>query len=861
MARELVVADAKKRVSAAAWARYEQVGLAPELELDELVLNWTDRRIADLEAKGALVSLNIDRTIEGGSTVTMTLADPEQRILSQRAGRTTTPRITGAAARAAYRAHPTEVDEAWEPIVAPNVIGRAMEVELDGVTFRLVKVRYSSATQQIDLTFEDRIIYWLKRKRGERRASRASCTRAEFVLALLREIKARNYRFVCPELHVPQPIDGSKGGGSTTSGAVLHVGDSLAVGTIPYESAELGKGKVTGDGKVGRTSSETLTVLNNRLGSKYAVVVFDAGTNDDPTKPAALRANLDAAKAKVGARTLIVATLNRGNADVTAMNATIKDFATQSGVELVDWGVKGDPYLSGDGTHPTTDGYKYRGKLFADAARASSSSALRSSSVVRRTRLAPTALAASSASSVSSADAEQGGGFPASVSFTVKGAKATPDQVRNLDGVLTECAAQGCSNDVMIATVCCVIQESVAQRVRHGDAAGPDSRGLFQQRAPWGPESVRLDPRGSTRMFLTGGRGGQKGYKQVHGSLKTVPGGIENAVKRVQISVGGYAQHETEARKIVGAWGGAGTAEGAASSGGTYTKSYQFARNKDESSWDAMKRLGDEVGWRVFVVGNSVYYMSEVDLYGRRARYEVTPDDPAILDLSYDVDWGKASSELSLEVVLDRWGAPPGTVVLVDGFGVPDGRWLIVNVSRDYFSPTATVTLRQPGKEKLEPASETTTRASNAASSGGSSGTSVDDGSKSGKFYAEAKRISDAGGPYVYGGGHGPSLSSLNSGQGLDCSSSTSLALKRAGLYDENVAHVSGWFATSYGQPGKGEKFTVWANAGHVWTQFHGLGNAWRFDTSPYGSGGRGPRLRTTPRPTDGFTPRHWPGC
>src|SRR5262245_13239274 len=110
MARELVVADPAKRVSAAVWARYEQVGLEPELELDELVLNWTDRRVRDLDARGALVALSLERTIEGGSTVTMKLRDPNARLF---AGKRTVERTRGltSAQIAVQRKHPVEVDE------------------------------------------------------------------------------------------------------------------------------------------------------------------------------------------------------------------------------------------------------------------------------------------------------------------------------------------------------------------------------------------------------------------------------------------------------------------------------------------------------------------------------------------------------------------------------------------------------------------------------------------------------------------------------------------------------------------------------------------------------------------------------
>lgn len=43
--------------------------------------------------------------------------------------------------------------------------------------------------------------------------------------------------------------------------------------------------------------------------------------------------------------------------------------------------------------------------------------------------------------------------------------------------------------------------ESSLINVDYGDTAGPDSRGLFQQRDPWGPVSVRMDPAGAAGLF------------------------------------------------------------------------------------------------------------------------------------------------------------------------------------------------------------------------------------------------------------------------------------------------------------------------------------------------------------------------
>src|SRR5690606_10999458 len=44
--------------------------------------------------------------------------------------------------------------------------------------------------------------------------------------------------------------------------------------------------------------------------------------------------------------------------------------------------------------------------------------------------------------------------------------------------------------------------ESSLLNIDHGDAAGPDSRGLFKQRDSWGPVSVRMDPAGAAGLFF-----------------------------------------------------------------------------------------------------------------------------------------------------------------------------------------------------------------------------------------------------------------------------------------------------------------------------------------------------------------------
>lgn len=115
---------------------------------------------------------------------------------------------------------------------------------------------------------------------------------------------------------------------------------------------------------------------------------------------------------------------------------------------------------------------------------------------------------------------------------------------------------------------------------------------------------------------------------------------------------------------------------------------------------------------------------------------------------------------------------------------------------------------------------------------------------------------------YVYSAGHSSRLSSLDANDAYDCSSSTSKVLYDAGMFPDDYAWTSGKFATSYGKPGRGEYFTVYAHNGHAWIRLY-KSRWWRFDTSPHGdrkSPKSGPRLRYLPRLTFGFTARHWPG-
>lgn len=640
-------------------------GMSDELNLDELILDWVNPNVSDVDVRGAITGVTIERTIEGASTLEMTLHDPENYLF--KGSRIWDPKATiGTKKRAGT---PIEYDFYGSPVTPPTVRLRAMQVKLDGIVFRLVRV--SRTGPAVTLTFEDRVIYWLRRKKGTLRLSRESVTRAQFILRLLREIKAERVPFVCPDLNVRQPIDRAD--------------------------------KMTDAKKKVTTSKE-------------------------------------------------------------------------------DRGVSG--------------------------------------------------------------------------SLTVKGVRATEEQRRIGQRVLAVADSLKASRKASIALMEACIVESEVKNLTHGHST---SVGVLQLLNIHGSVQKRMDVEWCVRLFLTKGFTGRGGAIKLAKSSMSA-GQIAQAVQGSDYPTR-YDEVRVEAEKWVDAYAGSGAlvAESDASGGGTGYKSYMFARESNEDSWTCMQRLAEEVGWSCFMIGRSLYYMSEEDLFRRKTQYLIEPEDPAVLNLSYDLDMGKAVSSATLSVVAGRWKCPPGEPVLVEGFGPPDGRWLVVGWRRDYFSPVAEITLAQPGPEALEPPpqAEVETGDGDVSGDADSGATGLDESSRVMKAYRRAEAIDRKKQSYVWGGGHG----SFNDPRGYDCSGFVSSILNAGGMMT-GAPQATGTLQ-HWGQPGKGKYLTIWvkengnAHQSHTFAVFTLKGSP-RYAEAGGSQGGATGWHR--PRSHAGFVARHWPG-
>jgi murein DD-endopeptidase MepM/ murein hydrolase activator NlpD len=103
-----------------------------------------------------------------------------------------------------------------------------------------------------------------------------------------------------------------------------------------------------------------------------------------------------------------------------------------------------------------------------------------------------------------------------------------------------------------VIAISVALQESGLHNLDHGDSAGPDSRGLFQQRATWGPLELRMNPAAATKLFVAA-------LVKIPG-WSTGPLGViaETVQHSADLSGSWYAVHESEATALVASYKSAG---------------------------------------------------------------------------------------------------------------------------------------------------------------------------------------------------------------------------------------------------------------------------------------------------------------
>jgi lysophospholipase L1-like esterase len=167
----------------------------------------------------------------------------------------------------------------------------------------------------------------------------------------------------------PPKLDGS--------GGVLVVGDSLEVLTSPYLQRYLPHAKLTINAVGGYSSLQIYELFKESYDPSQSVIVFDAGTNDNPAYPQILASRLEAVASTVGSRCMVVPTihgLNVNGINSDGKNRVVRDFAvSRPGTQVPDWAhvVATHPELmQPDDLHPNPEGAAYRARLIAQSVKA-----------------------------------------------------------------------------------------------------------------------------------------------------------------------------------------------------------------------------------------------------------------------------------------------------------------------------------------------------------------------------------------------------------------------------------------------------------------------------------------------------------
>jgi hypothetical protein len=228
-------------------------------------------------------------------------------------------------------------------------------------------------------------------------------------------------------------------------------------------------------------------------------------------------------------------------------------------------------------------------------------------------------------------------------------------------------------------------------------------------------------------------KGGSSSYKSLGNLCYVNQGNLSNFGGNTDKAENFFGQWQSEAEDWVGAPGYSGGFKGGSS---YYRAQYNFQigtpDHPHESYWDGMLNLADEVQWKLFCDGRTIYFDDDMTLIAQMPSAIVYRTDPTVI--SFDATWDgerDLATEATLELICEPFEFRAGEVLWLRGFGMlsrgstarPDplpGRWLIAELDRESGSYTTKFTLHQPVRPKKEPEAEKRERAQQNGSPGGS---------------------------------------------------------------------------------------------------------------------------------------------
>jgi len=175
-------------------------------------------------------------------------------------------------------------------------------------------------------------------------------------------------------LALTAPSASASGSGN---GGVLVVGDSLEELTSPYLKNYLPGVPLTVNAVGGSNSYQIFDLFRESYEPSQSVIVFDAGTNDNPAYPQILAGNLEKVAAAVGDRCMVVPTIHGltvNGIDSVGKNEVVAAFAaSRPGTQTPGWAraeAAHPELMQADDLHPVAAGADLRARLIARGVKA-----------------------------------------------------------------------------------------------------------------------------------------------------------------------------------------------------------------------------------------------------------------------------------------------------------------------------------------------------------------------------------------------------------------------------------------------------------------------------------------------------------
>jgi cell wall-associated NlpC family hydrolase len=208
---------------------------------------------------------------------------------------------------------------------------------------------------------------------------------------------------------------------------------------------------------------------------------------------------------------------------------------------------------------------------------------------------------------------------------------------------------------------------------------------------------------------------------------------------------------------------------------------------KKENTWDALNRLAQERGWRVFVRGvDEVWYVPDTWLINNLDPFKLSENTDGVDSIDFDFDEGKKIATATVLCRSALWKVPPGQPAVISKLGPANGSWLIQDINKLATSLTSTITLVRPQPILPEPKNSSATPTAAATVGTGSGGVAPAATHTLGNLDFVNEALSQVGKAYVYGAQTSPTN---NDPKSFDCSLLVEWAAGRVGL---NLPRTSG---------------------------------------------------------------------